>query len=155
MSTDPEYVAAQTGIVVDALIADERLEHLIGPARRRTTTDAMGATVTFEGVVRDHDEGHPVAELIYSAHPTAHSVIRQVAENISQKHPEVRLWTAHRIGRLAVGDVAFVVIVAAAHRGPAFAAASELTDTIKATVPIWKNQKLTSGDTHWVGVDMP
>ena len=58
----------------------------------------------------------------------------------------------HRVGALAVGDLAVIVGAAAAHRGAAFAAARDLIDQLKATVPIWKHQGFTDGSTEWVGL---
>lgn len=150
---DPDYVAEQTGVVLDAFMTDEPLEPLLAQARRDTLTDAMGALVTFEGVVRDHDGGQRVATLAYSAHPTSDDVIREVAASVSQAHPTTRLWTAHRTGDLAIGEVAFAVVAAAAHRGDAFAACSSLADRVKAEVPIWKEQELTDGAKQWVGLE--
>lgn len=153
MSADPEYVRAQTGIVIDALISENPLEELMPHARAATLTEAMGALVTFEGIVRDHDGGQRVRTLTYSAHPSAPTRIREVTESVSAAHPDVRLWTAHRTGALAIGDLAFVVFAASAHRGAAFAAAENLADRVKAEVPIWKEQTLSDGGIQWVGTE--
>lgn len=153
MSTDPAYVAEQTGVLVSATMTQAPLEPLLADARSATTTDAMGAVVTFEGVVRDHDGGQRVTCLRYTAHPTADGAIASVAAEVSAAHPDVRLWTAHRTGDLVIGDLAFVVVAASAHRGAAFAAASELADRVKAEVPIWKEQELLDGSSQWVGLE--
>ncbi|WP_257183333.1 molybdopterin synthase catalytic subunit [Corynebacterium cystitidis] len=150
---DPAYVAEQTGKVIDAFMTQQRLEDLMPAAREATMTRAMGALVTFEGVVRDHDGGQRVATLSYSCHPTADDEIRRVAGEIVDKHPNVRVWAAHRTGPIPIGEGAFSVLAAAAHRGDAFAACSELADRVKAEVPIWKEQELIDGATQWVGLD--
>ncbi|AKK10131.1 molybdenum cofactor biosynthesis protein MoaE [Corynebacterium uterequi] len=155
MSTneDPSYVAEQTGIVVATTLTDAPLEPLLADARAATLSEAMGALVAFEGVVRDHDGGRRVESLTYSAHPSAAVEIARVADEVCRRHPRTRLWTAHRVGALAIGDVAFVVLAASAHRGDAFAAASALADQVKAEVPIWKEQKLLDGPSTWVGLE--
>jgi molybdopterin synthase catalytic subunit len=122
--------------------------------------------VSFSGVVRNHDGGKPVLRLRYSAHPTAHQVMTDVvaqlvAEQANKQATEqaaggapgqpVRIWAAHRIGMLEIGDPALVCAVSAAHRGQAFAVCSELVDRIKAQVPIWKEQFFTDGTVEWVG----
>jgi molybdopterin synthase catalytic subunit len=109
-----------------------------------------GAVVSFGGVVRDHDEGRGVDALSYSAHPTAGEVIREAAERIAAAHPQTVVAVAHRIGDLVVGDVALACAVSSAHRGEAFAACSALVDLVKATVPIWKEQRFDDGSTEWV-----
>jgi molybdopterin synthase catalytic subunit len=57
----------------------------------------------------------------------------------------------HRVGHLAIGDLAVVVAAAASHRGEAFDASRALIDDLKDTVPIWKHQVFTDGDDEWVG----
>lgn len=153
MGTDPAYVAAQTGRLIAAQMTERPIEELLPQARRDTLTEAMGALVTFEGVVRDHDGGQRVANLSYTAHPTAGERIGAVAAEVVAAHPRARLWTAHRTGDLQIGELAFVVVAAAAHRGDAFRAASELADRVKAEVPIWKEQLLSDGKTQWVGLE--
>ena len=150
---DPAYVHEQTGTVIGAVMMTEPIEGVLSQARADVITDAMGAVVTFDGVVRDHDGGQGVAKLIYSAHPSAQQEIESVAARISNKHPHVRLWCAHRTGTLSIGELAFVVIAASAHRREAFEAASELADTVKTEVPIWKEQELSTGGTQWVGLE--
>jgi molybdopterin synthase catalytic subunit len=58
----------------------------------------------------------------------------------------------HRVGHLEIGDIAVVVAVGAVHRGEALAACAHLINTLKAEVPIWKEQHFTSGDSEWVGL---
>lgn len=149
---DPDYVAAQTGKVVGAVITDKPLEPLVAQARRETMTRAMGALVTFEGVVRDHDGGNRVAALAYEAHPSAPAELMRVLHTVTAAHP-VRAWAAHRTGDVPIGHAAFIVVVAAAHRGAAFAACEEIADRTKADVPIWKEQELAEGGTQWVGLE--
>ncbi|HIW90785.1 MAG TPA: molybdenum cofactor biosynthesis protein MoaE [Candidatus Corynebacterium avicola] len=149
---DPAYVAEQTGVVVHTAISAEPLEEHLAAAKADTGTDAMGAVVTFEGVVRDHDNGAGVASLDYTHHPSAAEVLAQIAEQTVQKYPQVRLWAEHRTGALTIGDMAFLVVVASAHRGEAFEAIADFATQVKANVPIWKEQAHTDGSTEWVGL---
>lgn len=151
-NADPAYVAEQTGQLIGVHISADPLEDLASAARRQVATAAMGAVVTFEGVVRDHDEGRGVTRLTYSSHPDAEQMMAEVVGGVVRRHPEVRAWAAHRVGELDVGDLAFVVVVAAAHRAPAFAAASDIADEVKARVPVWKEQEMSDGSTTWVGL---
>jgi molybdopterin synthase catalytic subunit len=112
--------------------------------------DHAGAVVTFAGVVRDHDEGKGVTWLRYSAHPTADAVLREVVADVARQHPGTRIAAAHRVGDLAITEVALACAVASAHRGTAFAACAALVDEIKTRVPIWKEQGFTDGSTEWV-----
>lgn len=112
---------------------------------------AAGAVVTFAGVVRDHDGGKGVTSLEYEGHPSAKSVIEEVAADVAARHRGVRaLAVSHRIGPLAIGDVALACAVAAEHRREAFAACADLVDDVKARLPIWKHQTFTDGTDEWV-----
>lgn len=110
---------------------------------------ADGALVTFRGVIRDHDAGHSVTRLEYSAHPDAAAFLLAACERVAG---DVVVAAVHRIGTLEVGDVALVAAVAAPHRAEAFAACAALIDTIKTEVPIWKRQHSPDGTTEWVGL---
>lgn len=149
---DPDYVAEQTSKVIDTLITEAPLESLIDEASARTMTRSMGALVRFDGVVRDHDGGASVTSLTYESHPNAPEVLRDIVETIAARHP-VRIFAAHRVGPVPIGELAFLVLVAAAHRKDAFPACEEVTDQVKTGVPIWKEQSLTDGSTQWVGLD--
>jgi molybdenum cofactor synthesis domain-containing protein len=113
--------------------------------------DAAGAVVTFAGVVRDHDGGKGVTDLDYEGHPSAKSVIEEVASAVAGRHRGVRaVAVSHRIGALSIGDVALACAVAAEHRAEAFAACADLVDDVKARLPIWKHQTFTDGTDEWV-----
>jgi molybdopterin synthase catalytic subunit len=113
---------------------------------------AAGGTVVFLGAVRQEDSGKAVDGLGYSAHPSALETLRTVAERVVVEHPVIALAAVHRVGDLGVGDLAVVVAASCAHRGEAFAAARQLIDDLKATVPIWKHQTFGDGSEEWVGL---
>lgn len=140
--------------IISAVLSPEPIS--VDQAIAAVESDTAGAVVSFSGVVRNHDGGKPVDRLSYSAHPTAHQVMsdvvaRLVAEHAGEAAQPVRIWAAHRIGLLEIGEPALVCAVAAAHRGQAFAVCSELVDRIKAQVPIWKEQFFSDGTVEWVG----
>jgi molybdopterin synthase catalytic subunit len=145
--------------VVSAVLSAEPIS--VDQAIAAVESDTAGAVVSFSGVVRNHDGGKPVERLSYSAHPTAHQVMADVVARLVAEQqalgpedtetPPVRIWAAHRIGMLEIGDPALVCAVSAAHRGQAFAVCSELVDRIKEQVPIWKEQFFSDGTVEWVG----
>jgi molybdopterin synthase catalytic subunit len=111
---------------------------------------AAGAVVSFAGVVRDHDGGRGVVRLVYEGHPSAETVLAEVAAEIA-KDPAVHgIAVSHRVGELAIGDVALAAAVATAHRAEAFAACARLVDEVKARLPVWKHQHFTDGSDEWV-----
>lgn len=134
-------------------LADVRAEPLsVDEVLEAVRDPACGGVVTFVGVVRDHDHGHDVVTLDYTAHPSATDVLHAVCRSVTEAHPGVLVAAVHRVAELAVGDVAVVVAVAAPHRDEAFVAGRELIDRLKHEVPIWKHQRFTDGDDEWVGI---
>ncbi len=87
--------------------------------------------------------------LAYEAHPSAEPLLAAVAG----RHTDgvLAVAVAHRVGELAVGDIAVAVAVSAAHRREAMTTCHALIDAVKAEVPIWKRQTYAGGDHEWVG----
>jgi len=112
---------------------------------------AAGGHVLFVGTVRDHDGGRGVVSLGYLAHPSAGDRLAEVVATVADCPGVVAVSAVHRTGSLVVGDVAVVVAVSSAHRGEAFLACERLIDSIKDTVPIWKEQVFLDGSHEWVG----
>jgi molybdopterin synthase catalytic subunit len=92
-----------------------------------------------------------VSGLEYSAHPTAARVVAEVAAEVAARATGVRaIAVSHRVGRLAIGDVALACAVAADHRQAAFATCAELVDEVKRLLPVWKHQVFADGTDEWV-----
>jgi molybdopterin synthase catalytic subunit len=126
------------------LSVDEVLEAVDDPG--------SGGTCVFVGTVRDVDHERAVKALAYSAHPSAVQRLRDVMADVAERHPVRALAAVHRVGDLAIGDLAVVAAASAAHRGEAFDACRDLIDTLKQTVPIWKHQEFGDGTQEWVGL---
>lgn len=148
--SSPGPIQAETAVVA-AFVTDEPLDH--GQAVTAVQDERTGAVVSFSGVIRDHDGGRSVTSLDYTCHPGAGAAIEQVARSVADEFPGVRIWAAHRVGHLGIGDSALEAAVGAAHRKLAFAACDALVDRIKTEVPIWKEQLFADGSTEWVGLD--
>ena len=147
-----ELVAQAEVVAQGGHLTVEPIDATAGEAH--VVTSRTGAVALFRGVVRDHDSGREgVVVLEYTAHPDAERIFGEVLDEAHRDYPDVRLWARHRVGRLAVGDDALVVVAASAHRGQAFAACAELVDRIKARVPIWKRQEYADGTHDWVGIE--
>ena len=146
----PRPVVAPVPVrVARALVTEETLS--VEEHARLVEDDAAGAVVTFAGVVRDHDGGKGVRDLTYEGHPSAGDVIAEVVADLSARWTGVRaVAVSHRVGHLAIGDVALACAVAAEHRGQAFSACSDLVDEVKARLPVWKHQHFTDGTDEWV-----
>lgn len=123
----------------------------VAEATAAVSAPDVGGIDLFLGAVRNHNDGRAVTRLEYHAYVSmAEKEMRRIAGEIEREMPGVRLAALHRIGPLAVGDLAVVCAAGAAHRGEAFQACRELIDRIKQSVPIWKREHGPDGP-YWVG----
>jgi sulfur-carrier protein adenylyltransferase/sulfurtransferase len=115
---------------------------------------SAGGYASFEGWVRDHNEGRVVERLEYEAFEAlaVKEGERIVAEAVA-KFGVTRAACVHRVGTLAIGDLAVWVGVSSAHRGEAFAACRYIIDEVKHRVPIWKKEHYQDGDSGWVNCE--
>ncbi len=133
------------------LIAVRDCELSLDEVRVAVEDHAAGGIALFAGAVRDSDHDRGVTGLSYSAHPSAEDELRRVAEAIAEKFTVIAVAAVHRVGDLAIGDLAVVAAVACPHRAEAFDACRALIDELKASVPIWKHQRFADGTAEWVG----
>lgn len=113
--------------------------------------EEAGATCLFLGTVRGLTEGVRTVELEYEAYEAmALAEMQALAEDAAARWPLQGVALVHRTGRLAVGEVAVGVCVAAAHRQEAFEACRYLIDTLKMRVPIWKKEFYSDGISTWI-----
>ena len=133
------------------LIAVRESELSVDEVRAAVADPAAGGIALFAGAVRDTHHERGVTGLSYSAHPSAAGELRRVAEVIAEKYPVIGIAAVHRVGDLAIGDLAVVLAVSCPHRAEAFDACRDLIDILKASVPIWKHQRFDDGTAEWVG----
>lgn len=124
----------------------------IDEVRRLVAADANGAISLFLGVVRNHNDGHPVTALEYDAYvEMAERQLAAVAEETRKRFPIDKVALHHRIGRLSVGEVSLLAAVSSAHRQEAFEACHWAVDRLKERVPIWKKEFGPDGATWLEG----
>lgn len=112
--------------------------------------DHDGAVACFVGRVRDHNDGAMVHALEYQAYaPMALSMMRRIALEARERHGLTTITLVHRLGALAVGDVAVAVVTSSPHRSSALDSCREVIEAVKAEVPIWKREHTADG-TDWV-----
>jgi molybdopterin synthase catalytic subunit len=121
-------------------------------ALRRGLMDAhCGGYTAFEGWVRDHHQGRAVSGLHYEAYEDlARAEGRKILAEAEDRFGPVRLACVHRVGDLAVGELAVWVGAAAPHRDEAFKACRYVIDELKQRLPIWKKEHYLEGASAWV-----
>lgn len=124
-------------------------------ALRITLEDpAAGGCVTFEGWVRNHNEARAVTRLDYQAFaPLAEGEGEAILAEATARFALRAARCVHRVGALAIGDMAVWVGVSADHRDAAFAACRWIIDEVKRRVPIWKNEHYADGESGWLHPD--
>jgi molybdopterin synthase catalytic subunit len=112
---------------------------------------AAGGTVLFAGVVRDHSDAGDVTGLTYEAwEERALSQLEGIGGEMFDRWPVRKVALVHRLGALDVGETSVLVCCSAPHRAEAFEAARHGIERIKQDVPIWKKERLLTGESHWV-----
>lgn len=118
---------------------------------RQLCHDEAGGFVSFEGRVRNFNDGKPVLKLEYEAYSRlALNEGDKILAEAQQIYPIISASCVHRVGPLEIGEVAVWVGVLSKHRGEAFEACRYIIDEIKSRVPIWKKEYYADGTTTWV-----
>ena len=109
-----------------------------------------GGNAVFIGTVRAQTKGRRVLRLDFEAYtPMARKEMQKIAATLGQRWEALAVSIHHRVGTLAIGEVAVVIAVATPHRKAAFEACQYAIDTLKETVPIWKKEYFEDGEV-WV-----
>jgi molybdopterin synthase catalytic subunit len=134
---------AKVRVTTDVLSVEEALAAVADPG--------AGGTCVFIGTVRDHSRAGDVTGLRYEAwEELATTRLQDIAAELAEKWPLMRVAILHRTGDLAVGETSVVVACSAPHRSDAFEACRHGIERLKEDVPIWKKEALVSGEAHWV-----
>jgi MoaE-MoaD fusion protein len=114
-----------------------------------------GATVTFDGFVRNQSHNRATLYLDYEAYESmAITKMREIGAQLHEKYRIHRVAMVHRLGRLEIGETSVFIAVSAPHRAAAFDACRFAIDTLKRTVPIWKKEYFEDGAV-WADGELP
>lgn len=113
-------------------------------------TESCGAVNSFVGTVRNATKGEAVKNLFFEAYePMALKEMRALAEIAQERWSLEKVAMVHRLGEVPIREEAVVIVVASPHRKESFEACRFLIDELKERVPIWKKERLESGEV-WV-----
>ena len=112
----------------------------------KVKTSSSGCVATYVGLIRDYSHDKPVVSVEYKdAEGTAEKRLQQIASEIRQKWQVNNIAICHRIGKLKVGEINFLVAIACAHRHEGFAACQYAVDRFKEIMPTRKKETYTDG----------
>ncbi len=144
-------------------LSSQRLPHSLGPAPAASlqapvrnspsnsasdyaqnifapTTEQVGATLVFEGIVRANEQGRAIRALSYEAYePMATNALTELARDILHKHALIAITVEHSRGEVLAGERSIRLAIDSPHRKEALAAMDEFIDRMKRDVPIWKS----------------
>jgi adenylyltransferase/sulfurtransferase len=122
--------------------------------RRQLADPTSGGYCSFEGWVRNNNEGHDVTRLEYEAFvDLAVKEGERIVQEAIKRFGIVKAACVHRVGSLAIGDIAVWVGASSGHRDEAFKACRYIIDEVKHRVPIWKKEHYVNGDSGWVNCE--
>lgn len=122
---------------------------------RQVRAPEDGATVTFDGFVRNESHNRATLYLDYEAYESmAIAKMREIGAQLHEKYRVHRVAMVHRLGRLQIGETSVFIAVSAPHRAAAFDACRFAIDTLKRTVPIWKKEYFEDGAV-WADGELP
>jgi len=126
----------------------------VAALRTELADPTCGGYTSFEGLVRNHNEGLSVRHLEYEAfEPLAVKEGERIVAEAIERFGIERAACVHRIGDLAIGEMAVWVGASARHRDEAFRACRYIIDEVKHRVPIWKKEHYENGDSGWVNCE--
>ncbi len=137
-------IARHVALLAEPLSVDRCIAAVRGPE--------IGGIATFVGTVRRHNRGATIERLEYEAYAAmATQVMTELCAEVEAEIPDCQVAVEHRVGTLAIGDIAVIVAAGAPHRAEAFAACRALIDRLKERVPIWKKELSDTGE-EWIGL---
>lgn len=130
-------------------VSSEKID--IEAAKGLLMDSECGGFVTFEGWVRNHNDGFPVDRLEYEVYQAlALKEGRKIIDEALSLFEIENATVIHREGLLEIGDIAVWIGVSSKHRDAAYRASRYLIDEIKSRLPIWKKEHYSDGRKEWV-----
>lgn len=117
---------------------------------------SVGATASFIGNMRNHNEGDAVVSMTLEHYPamTARELDRIIAD-AHERWPLIDALIVHRVGEIKPGEAIVLTAVCSTHRAAAFDACRYLMEELKSRAPFWKKESLADGGSRWVEKNTP
>lgn len=128
------------------------IQNLLDFIRTNERFKEVGGVACFLGFVKGFtNEDKKVTSLELEAYKErAEETFSQISEDIKTRPGIVDCLIHHVTGKLDLGDLIFVVMVAGRSRKDVFPALIEAVERAKREAAIWKKESLTTGESYWV-----
>jgi len=111
---------------------------------------AIGAVVSFIGLMRDINEDDRVERMFLEHYPgMTEKALQKIAEEAVRRWDLAGCRVVHRVGEMSPSEPIVVVAVAARHRKAAFLGCEFVIDYLKTQAPFWKKETTDAGE-RWV-----
>ncbi len=116
----------------------------------RAASPAIGALVSFVGLMRDINEGDSISSMTLEHYPgMTEKALEAIVTEAHERWDLIGSRVVHRVGKLQPQDPIVLVAVTSAHRGNAFQACEFIIDYLKSRAPFWKKESTPKGE-RWV-----
>lgn len=117
---------------------------------------SFGATASFVGTMRNHNEGDSVTAMTLEHYPgMTENQLEAVIEDAKKQWDIIDALIVHRVGEILPGNPIVLTAVCSAHRAAAFDACRFLMEALKSRATFWKKETLASGEQRWVEKNTP
>lgn len=130
-------------LTTDKIFVDDLIDKVSDPS--------CGGIASFSGTTRNNFQGKIVESLEYEAHEEmAIKEMLKLCKEIREKWTDIcKIAIVHRLGLVEVKETSIAIVVSSPHRKDCLEAVQFAIDKLKATVPIWKKERYSSGESIW------
>lgn len=117
---------------------------------------SFGATASFVGTMRNHNEGDSVTAMTLEHYPgMTEKQLQEVIDDAKSQWDIIDALIVHRVGEILPGNPIVLTAVCSAHRAAAFDACRFLMEALKSRATFWKKETLANGEQRWVEKNTP
>jgi len=117
---------------------------------------SFGATASFVGTMRNHNEGDSVTAMTLEHYPgMTEKQLEDVIKDAKSQWDIIDALIVHRVGEILPGNPIVLTAVCSAHRAAAFDACRFLMEALKSRATFWKKETLANGEQRWVEKNTP
>ena len=116
-------------------------------------SSSFGASIIFNGTVRNFNEDKKVVGITYDTHDdlvikSFEQIYNEATEKL--KIPSKAVFIEHIKGYVVLGETSIIIAVACKHRDQAYVLSRYIIEEIKKRSPIWKKEHYKNEQSEWL-----